>query len=82
MYLVTLLNQPALQAKITGVAFGAAQPNVSPSAMGNIIVPLPPISLQLKFADFVRSIFAMRAQADNSSYLTLSVSGALSAELM
>ncbi|MGE4530862.1 MAG: restriction endonuclease subunit S [Acidithiobacillus sp.] len=36
--------------------------NVSPTDLGRITVPLPPLSLQQKFAEMVRGIEALRAQ--------------------
>jgi type I restriction enzyme S subunit len=36
--------------------------NVSPTGLGRITVPLPPLPLQKKFAQFVREVEALRAQ--------------------
>jgi restriction endonuclease S subunit len=65
-FIFVLLQLPYINDKIVGEAWGAAQPNVSPKAVGRIKVPLPPMNLQKEFSarlDVVYATLKMRADA-------------------
>lgn len=62
-YLWATLNSAYGRYRLTNAAKQAvSMANVSPTDLGRITVPLPPIELQEKFAKLVRAIEAMRSQ--------------------
>jgi type I restriction enzyme S subunit len=63
VYLWHLINHPAMRPSIQGLANGSAasMPNISKQRLMGLTIPLPPLSLQNRFADFVR-------QADKSKF--------------
>lgn len=62
-YLWATLNSAYGKYRLTNAAKQAvSMANVSPTDLGRITVPLPPVELQEKFAKLVRAIEAMRSQ--------------------
>ncbi len=55
-FLFAALNLPNVMRTLIGEAAGSAQPNVSPSNVGSVKIPLPPLALQKEFADRVKEI--------------------------
>ena len=55
-YLSYLLKFEQIKAKLTGISRGVRQANISNKDILNLVVPIPPIELQNKFADFVKQI--------------------------
>jgi type I restriction enzyme, S subunit len=60
-FLFSMLNIPVITQKLIGEAAGSAQANVSPSGVGSVEIPLPPIALQKEFADRVAEIRELEA---------------------
>lgn len=62
-YLWATLNSAYGKYRLTNSAKQAvSMANVSPTDLGRITVPLPPLAIQEKFAKFVRSVEALRSQ--------------------
>jgi type I restriction enzyme, S subunit len=62
-YLWATLNSAYGKYRLTNSAKQAvSMANVSPTDLGRITVPLPPLNVQHKFAKFVRSVEALRSQ--------------------
>jgi type I restriction enzyme S subunit len=52
-YFYYVLQQDRLKAEMQTHAYGAAQPNISPSLIHNLTIPLPPLPTQRKIADIL-----------------------------
>ena len=63
-YLVSLLKVPEVKGRLTGISRGVRQANIANTDIVNLEVQVPPIDLQIKFANFVR-------QADKSKFVAL-----------
>lgn len=61
-YIVWLLKIPEIKIHLTGMNRGIRQANISNSDIQNLKVPIPPIGLQDKFAEFVQ-------QTDKSKFV-------------
>jgi type I restriction enzyme S subunit len=55
-YLTNILRVPEVKAKLTGISRGIRQANISNSDILNLRLPIPPIDLQNRFADFVQQV--------------------------
>lgn len=55
-YLSELLKFSTVKKRLTGISRGVRQANISNSDILNLVVPVPPIELQNKFADFVEQV--------------------------
>ena len=55
-YLTNILRIPEIKGKITGISRGIRQANISNNDIMNLILPLPPLPLQTRFADTVKQI--------------------------
>jgi type I restriction enzyme S subunit len=62
MFLFCLLSFEAMNRRLIGSAAGSAQANVSPSAVGRVEIPIPPLSLQREFAEWVMEIHDLEAR--------------------
>ena len=66
-YLAALLSSPSYSSKVRGLAHGSnkSMSNIPKSELAGLSIPLPPLSLQQEFADFVTAVdksrFAWRA---------------------
>jgi type I restriction enzyme S subunit len=66
-HFTTFMNLPKMKRELAGIARGAVgQANINGKELQNIRFPLPPISLQRKFADRVAEIRATEAQQAES----------------
>ena len=65
-YLAALLSGPSYSSKVRGLAHGSnkSMSNIPKSELAKLSIPLPPLSLQQQFADFV-------AQVDKSRFVVL-----------
>ena len=63
-YLAALLSSPSYSSKVRGLAHGSnkSMSNIPKSELAKLSIPLPPLSLQQEFADFV-------AQVDKSRFI-------------
>ena len=55
-YLANVLKIPRIKSRLTGISRGVRQANVSNRDILNLVIPIPPLPLQEKFADFVRQV--------------------------
>ena len=55
-YLAYVIQQPALKMTMEVVAYGAAQPNISPSLISSLPILLPPIDIQRKVAGTLEAL--------------------------
>lgn len=55
-YLSELLKFSQIKKKLTGISRGVRQANISNRDILNLVVPIPPIELQMQFASFVEQI--------------------------
>lgn len=71
MYLWRLLCEPNIKRGIQSLATGSAgsMPNISKERLMKFRIPIPPISLQKKFAEIVQSLMAMRELQEHSKSL-------------
>jgi type I restriction enzyme S subunit len=60
-FLFSTLSFAAVKRKLIGEAAGSAQANVSPSGVGSVVIPVPPLPLQQEFAQRVAEIREMEA---------------------
>ena len=60
LYLSRLLKIDEVKAKLTGTSRGVRQANISNKDIENLIIPLPPLSLQQQFADKISAIEAQK----------------------
>jgi len=61
-YLANILRIPEVKGKLTGISRGVRQANVSNSDILNLTLPIPPINLQTRFADFVERVETQKAR--------------------
>ncbi len=59
-YLSYLLKFEQIKKKLTGISRGVRQANISNKDILNLVVPIPPLSLQNEFATFVQQIDKLR----------------------
>ena len=59
-YLSYLLKFEQIKKKLTGISRGVRQANISNKDILNLVVPIPPLSLQNEFAAFVQQIDKLR----------------------
>lgn len=59
-YLSFLLKAPQIKGKLTGISRGVRQANISNSDILHLAVPVPPPSLQTRFAEIVTEIEAQK----------------------
>ena len=59
-YLTSILRAPEVKSRLTGISRGIRQANVSNSDILNLALPIPPIKLQHRFADFIRATEKLR----------------------
>jgi len=62
LFLANILRIPEIKKKLTGISRGVRQANVSNSDILNIKLPIPPLELQNRFADFVRAVDESKAK--------------------
>lgn len=55
-YLANLLKFTTIKKRLTGISRGVRQANISNKDILNLVVPIPPIELQKKFAKFVEQV--------------------------
>lgn len=55
-YLSQLLKFEQIKKKLTGISRGVRQANISNKDILNLVVPVPPMELQIKFAEFVKQV--------------------------
>ena len=57
-YLAALLSSPSYSSKVRGLAHGSnkSMSNIPKSELAKLSIPLPPLSLQQEFADFVAAV--------------------------
>ena len=55
-YLSQLLKFEQIKKRLTGISRGVRQANISNKDILNLVVPVPPIELQNRFADFVHQV--------------------------
>jgi type I restriction enzyme, S subunit len=60
-FLFSTLGVPAVTRKLIGEAAGSAQANVSPSGVGSVEIPVPPLPMQKEFAQRVTEICELEA---------------------
>ena len=69
-YLAALLSSPSYSSKVRGLAHGSnkSMSNIPKSELAKLSIPLPPLSLQQEFADFVAAVdksrFVIQQQID------------------
>jgi hypothetical protein len=63
-YLATVLNQPALQARLKSLRSGSSIPNITLGALRNLEIPLPPLPIQREIVNLSRLIHREKALAD------------------
>ncbi len=63
-YLATILNQPALQARLKALRSGSSIPNITLGALKNLEIPLPPLPIQREIVTLSRLIHREKALAD------------------
>jgi type I restriction enzyme S subunit len=65
-YLFHFLSLPLVKQRILDLAGGSAQPNISPSQLKELDIPLPSITTQHKFAALIDKIELLRAKQRES----------------
>jgi restriction endonuclease S subunit len=63
-YLATILNQPALQARLKSLRSGSSIPNVTLGALRNLEILLPPLPIQREIVTLSRLIHREKTLAD------------------
>ena len=66
MYLLYLLRNKEIKKILTGISRGIRQANISNSDILSLNVPIPPLSLQNQFAEFVEKVEAQKALLQKS----------------
>lgn len=69
-YLLHILKSPPILQGILSQAVGIRQQNLSLEQCRNIIIPLPPIGLQIKFSEIVKKIEALKSEKAKSAIKT------------
>lgn len=60
-YLLYVLKEPKIKCQLTGISRGIRQANISNSDITSLAIPLPPIELQILFAETVQKIEEQKA---------------------
>lgn len=72
-YLSQLLKFKQIKKRLTGISRGVRQANISNRDILDLVVPLPPLDLQIQFADFVhqtdKSKLAIQKELDKTQLL-------------
>lgn len=55
-YLSELLKFSQIKKKLTGISRGVRQANISNRDILNLVVPIPPIEIQVQFAAFIEQV--------------------------
>jgi type I restriction enzyme, S subunit len=61
-FLFNTLRFPAVTRRLIGEAAGSAQANVSPSGVGSVQIPLPPLGLQREYAERITEVRGMEIE--------------------
>ena len=65
-YLEYALKIPEIKKRLTGISRGVRQANIANKDIENLILPIPPIELQNKFAEIVKQIDKQKFEIENS----------------
>ena len=65
-YISYALRVPDIKRRLTGISRGVRQANISNKDIENLKIPIPPIDLQNKFADFVKQIDKQKFEIQKS----------------
>jgi restriction endonuclease S subunit len=63
-YLATILNQPALQARLKSLRSGSSIPNITLGALKEIEIPVPPLHFQAEIVNLAQAIRREKSLAD------------------
>lgn len=63
-YLATILNQPALQARLKSMRTGSSIPNITLGALKDLEIPVPPLSFQAEIVNLAQAIRREKAISD------------------
>lgn len=66
LYLTYALKVPEIKKRLTGISRGVRQANISNKDIQNLELPIPPIELQNKFAEFVTKTDSIRSKMEAS----------------
>ena len=80
-YLATILNQPALQARLKSLRSGSSIPNITLGALKEIEIPVPPLQFQAKIVNLAQAIRREKSLADQIHAARLRQLDALTASL-
>ena len=72
-YLTQLLKFSYIKDKLTGINRGVRQANISNKDILDLVVPVPPLELQNRFASFVQEVDKSRLLSNRSLFLTKSI---------
>ena len=65
-YITYAFRIPEIKKRLTTVSRGVRQANISNKDIENLVIPIPPIELQNKFADIVKQIDKQKFEFENS----------------
>ena len=65
-YISYALRVPEIKRRLTGISRGVRQANISNKDIENLKIPIPPIELQNKFAEFVKQVDKQKFEIENS----------------
>lgn len=65
-YITYAFRIPEIKKRLTTVSRGVRQANISNKDIENLVIPIPPIDLQNKFADIVKQIDKQKFEFENS----------------
>jgi hypothetical protein len=80
-YLATILNQPALQARLKSQSSGSSIPNITLGALRQIEIPLPPLPFQAEIVNLAQTIRREKSITDQIHAARLRQLDALAASL-
>lgn len=80
-YLATILNQPALQARLKSLRSGSSIPNITLGALKEIEIPVPPLHFQAEIVNLAQAIRREKSLADQVHAARLRQLDALTASL-
>ncbi len=80
-YLATILNQPALQARLKSLRSGSSIANITLGALKEIEIPVPPLHLQAEIVHLAQAIRREKSLADQIHVARLRQLDALTASL-
>ena len=80
-YLATILNQPALQARLKSLRSGSSIPNITLGALKEIEIPVPPLHFQAEIVNLAQAIRREKFLADQIHAARLRQLDALTASL-